>query len=347
MSKIIDEYLQIIYKKCEPKLKSDTTLDKISDYDIIVPSNDNLDILTQYNYNKEQLKIFAKHYKLKVSGNKKELSCRIYCFLKLSRYITKIQKIVRGRLQRKYNLSHGPAFLDRSLCNNNTDFFTMDDIADLPCKQFFSYKDDDNFIYGFDIISLYNLLKKEENEPKNPYNRRVIPLQAIVQLRTMLRLSKLLKIPINVDIKDVFQEVSSKKSIELRILDLFQSMDALGNYSNSIWFTSLTRNQLIKFIRELVDIWTYRTQLTVETKRAICPPNGDPFRNINSYYIHNEPNLDNVRKLIVEVLEKLVNSGIDNDSRALGTYYVLGSLTLVNQNAAEALPWLFQSFSYF
>ena len=96
-----------------------------------------------------------------------------------------------------------------------------------------------------------------------------------------------------------------------------------------------------------MDIWTYRTQLTVETKRAICPPNGDPFRNINSYYIHNEPNLDNVRKLIVEVLEKLVNSGIDNDSRALGTYYVLGSLTLVNQNAAEALPWLFQSFSYF
>jgi len=32
---------------------------------------------------------------------------------------------------------------------------------------------------------------------------------------------------------------------------------------------------------------------------------------------------------------------------ALGAYYVLGALTLVNPNAAAALPWLFQSVAYF
>ena len=32
------------------------------------------------------------------------------------------------------------------------------------------------------------------------------------------------------------------------------------------------------------------------------------------------------------------------DARSLGTYYVLGTLTIVNQQAANALPWLYESF---
>ena len=100
-------------------------------------------------------------------------------------------------------------------------------------------------------------------------------------------------------------------------------------------------------VRELCDIWNYRAQLANETKRNICPPNGDPFRNLSMPYIHTEQNMSNVKKIILEVLEKLVNSGADKDSKALGAYYVLGSLTLVNESAATSLPWLFQSFGYF
>jgi hypothetical protein len=53
-----------------------------------------------------------------------------------------------------------------------------------------------------------------------------------------------------------------------------------------------------------------------------------------------------VKKYILEVLEKFVNSGIDRDSKSLGCYYVLGALTIVNPTAASSLPWLYQSFSY-
>jgi len=94
-------------------------------------------------------------------------------------------------------------------------------------------------------------------------------------------------------------------------------------------------------------MWNYRAQLSQETKRNICPPNGDPFRNLSMTYIHTEPNMFNIKKVVLEVLEKLVNSGIDKDSKSLGAYYVLGGLTLVNQEAATSLPWLFQSVSYF
>ena len=64
-------------------------------------------------------------------------------------------------------------------------------------------------------------------------------------------------------------------------------------------------------------------------------------------YIYTEQNIYNVKKVVLEVLEKLVNNGIDKDSKSLGAYYVLGSLTLVNELAASSLPWLYQSFSYF
>jgi hypothetical protein len=64
-------------------------------------------------------------------------------------------------------------------------------------------------------------------------------------------------------------------------------------------------------------------------------------------YIHTEGNMCNVKKVVLEVLEKLVNNGIDTDSKNLGTFYVLGSLTLVNSEAASALPWFFESMSYY
>ena len=85
----------------------------------------------------------------------------------------------------------------------------------------------------------------------------------------------------------------------------------------------------------------------MEVKLNICPPVGDPFRNISIAYLHTETNMSNVRKVILEVLEKMVNSGVDTDSKSLGAYYVLGGLTLVSENAATSLPWLYQSVSYF
>jgi hypothetical protein len=45
--------------------------------------------------------------------------------------------------------------------------------------------------------------------------------------------------------------------------------------------------------------------------------------------------LHNIKKVILEVMEKLVNSGLDKDSKSLGAIYVLGSLTLVNSSLAE------------
>ena len=70
------------------------------------------------NYSLQQLKTFAKHYKLKISGTKKELITRIYVFLQLSYYVIKIQKVFRGNLQRFFNKLHGPAYKNKKLYFN-------------------------------------------------------------------------------------------------------------------------------------------------------------------------------------------------------------------------------------
>jgi hypothetical protein len=344
---LLEEYLNNITTKCENKMPLIKNPNKISDDKIIIPTINTYNELVCNNYNVTQLKSFAKHYKLKISGNKQQLMSRIYTYLYFSSYIIKIQKIFRGYIVKKYKILHGPASLNRKICTNTDDFISMDPIEDINFHQFISYKDTDGFIYGFDITSLHNLFLKSGEDIKNPYNRNLIPDNVFKNIRSLIRYSKILKININLNFEDDTKKVSNEKAIELRALTLFQTIDSLGNYTNASWFLSLNRNQLIKFIRELIDIWNYRAQVPIQTKRNICPPMGDPFRNLSIQYINTEQNLWNVKKVLLEVMEKIVNSGIDKDSKALGAYYVLGALTLVNSDAATSLPWLFQSVNYF
>jgi len=353
----IEEYMNKLVFKYEKNLKMNKKLNKLN-----TSENDESTILTIYDYNKltennyniQQLKTIAKFYKLKLSGNKKELISRIYMFLFLSSYIIKIQKIFRGRLQRIFNAYFGPALKKREICTNDTDFVTMDDLKDLQYGQFYSFKDNYGRVYGFDIASIYNLIYKNTDTINinkvggiNPYNRNKIPSFVMIDLKMIVRTSKILQIKINLDFDTGIGNVSNTKTVEMRALTLFQNIDSLGNYSSPEWFLTLNRNQLIKFMRELSDIWNYRAQLSNEIKQKICPPNGDPFRNINLSYIVNEDDVLNIKKKVLDVLEKFVTNGVDRDSKTLGAYYVLGALTLVNDSAATSLPWLFQSVSYF
>jgi len=339
-----NDYVSFLADKVSKNFPLLKKLDKIDGELESIPNFNEYELLLKYNYNIKQLKQIAKEHKLKITGNKQQLVSRIYSYLYLSNLVIRVQKRIRGCLQRKYNNIHGPAFKNRSLCTNNFDFLSMDELTTIPNEQFFSFKDDDGFIYGFDILSLHNLIYKCNGAVKNPFNQQALTSKVIENFRSLLRLSRVLNINILTELSDVTKEVSDKKSVELRALTLFQNIDALGNYSNAQWFLTLNRNQLIKFVRELVDIWQYRANLSNDVKRAICPPSGNPFQRLPNYNIlQTLENLDDVRKIILEILEKFVNTGIDKDNKCLGAYYVLVAITLVNNEAATSLPWLFEA----
>ena len=164
-----------------------------------------------------------------------------------------------------------------------------------------------------------------------------------LDIRAFIRLSKILKHKINLSINT--QVLSSKQNINQRILAIFQTIDNLGNYTNIHWFSSLDRLLIVKYIRELYDIWSYRADLSLAIKQEICPPNGDPFRNTNINLLNNLT-LENLQHFTLTIIENLVNTGINEESKKLGAYYVLCSLTLVNHEAAIALPWLYQAVAH-
>lgn len=200
---------------------------KINDENIIIPTIKDYHEISNYNYNLSQLKMIAKTYKYKITGNKNELIIRIYSNLYFSSFIIKIQKIFRGLLSRKYKKLHGPASLNRKICTNKDDFITMEPVEEINFHQFLSYKDNDGFIYGFDIISLHNLFLKSKDIEfvQNPYNRNIIPEFVIKTIKSIIRLSRILKIHINLHYEDDTQTLSVEKSVELRALSLFQNID--------------------------------------------------------------------------------------------------------------------------
>lgn len=318
-----------------------------------IPQFNEYELLMKYNYKVPELKLICRHYKLKISGNKNELLDRTYSHLKLSFNIQKIQKIWKRYLNNKYNRLKGPALIKRNICVNHIDFYSMDPINKIHYKQFISYKDSDEKIYGFDILSLIKLIKSQTPinkniiiHPKNPYNRNDIPVEIINNLSKILKISKFMNDKIETEEKIENIIVDEKKEYELKILSIFQIIDSLGFYTDHNWFLEISNNRtmLIRFIRELYDIWNYRLDLSHLNKRQISPPIGDPFRSssINLNIMQSYP-LRVIQDKILILIGAFIKNGLTNDFKYQGASIVLSGLTLVSNNAAIGLPWLYQS----
>ena len=310
----------------------------------------NYKTLLNVKYKMDELKKLCGKYKVSKAGNKDEWTRRLYEYCENSIHPLKIQKVFRGHLYRRLHKIQGPALMDRKICTNDSDFFTMDSMSEIPVNQFYSYKDNDGFIYGFNIVSLHNLLLKEGSRASNPYNRNEFDNKLKENVSKMVKISRILKIPIEIEIKNEIMDPA--KRMELKILELFQTMNSYGNYANSDWFIDLSKNQHIRFARELVDIWNYRALLTNVKKQEICPPHGTPFLGtpyfanvVNNISLNNISN-ETIVKYNVQIIENLIKSALDIDNKMLGTFYVLSALTLVSQPAREAMPWLYDAVVY-
>jgi asparagine synthase (glutamine-hydrolysing) len=67
---------------------------------------------------------------------------------------------------------------------NEDDFLTMERMVDLPKTQFFSFKDSDGFVYGFDAMSFYQLIYVNKILT-NPYTRRDFQKETIERVQKL------------------------------------------------------------------------------------------------------------------------------------------------------------------
>jgi hypothetical protein len=338
-------------------------------------------VLKKYKLN--ELKQIAKSNKLRISGTKKSLIERIEQSFGKSIKCVNIQKIFRGYIVKKSFKLRGEGYKNRKLCINESDFYTLEPIQEIPVEYFFTFKsNDDKFLFGCNIVSLLHLIKNK-TAVKNPYNREHIKIDVI---QTILKLYNLIKIIYTLDedapvintnmlmsihsninenrvvresihrprsavtlsdeiVNDRTQRLTSMraKPLQTRIQELFMDIDQLGNYTNYQWFSNLERRDYIRLYRTLHDIWTYRGHLSREMKCKICILE-DPFHEINRERFHfHEASIDVIREVCLKIFEQMVYCGIDDEYRKIGTLHALSALTMVSISARTAMPWLYES----
>ena len=224
----------------------------------------NYKYLCSFNYTIDELKIHLKNNKMKVTGKKGELYKRLYFYMYLMYSCIYIQKNYRNLLCNRLNELHGPAKIQRNLCVNDTDFFTLDDIKSIHYDEFYSFKDESNFIYGFNIKSIYNLIKSGKYQ--NPYNLKELSPDIFNNISKFIKISDILNIKLNLKLEEL-----QNMSYDKRLNDIFHEIDLLGNYTNPLWFKNLSFRRKIVFLKELHDIWIYRANIDNSVRLEIYP----------------------------------------------------------------------------
>jgi len=325
-----------------------------------------------------ELKHIAKINRLHVTGNKQTIINRIFIhFYKIDKAV-RIQSVFRRHLVQKLFRLRGPAFRNRRLCVNETDFYTLEPLIDVPHEQFYSYADEGAFVYGFNIYSLITLLRKK-GKIVNPYNREklnALNQENIMSIYRLMRIcfpdsqdenekpatepvpprrpvreaNVLVSTTASVQSNDAYQRLETQrlKPVPVRIQDLFFEIDQLGNYTNREWFSNLDRRELIQFYLCMFEVWNFRGMMSTDTKSKISPV--DPFlsvfenrRNLNirAYFI--EKPTDEIQEGCLRLCENLVYPGVDIDFRRLGALHVLRCLTVVSVPARTNMMWLYES----
>ena len=343
-------------------------------------------LLNKINYKKytiPELKVVCKEYKLRVTATKPVLIERIDTMFKRIKFSIIIQRNFRKKLVIDWLNSKGPALKNRNICNNNTDFITLEPLEEIHTQNFFSYTDNKNFTYGFDITSLIHNFYTT-GKLKNPYTRdnmdkklldkiiKVFKITCILydefkqQNEQYTKYKRIHRTPVHsIGSRrnsgpfnyrphfnpNAFQTTENRdrwariveirsRSLNERIENLFIEIDLLGNYTQSYWFNNLNYNQYVRFFRHLNDIWNFRSGMSHTIKINICPYY-NPFENVFRSGV--ELNYLMLKTGCLTIFENLVYAGTSEEYRKIGTLHALSALTLVNNDARNALPWLYES----
>jgi hypothetical protein len=236
----------------------------------------------------------------------------------------------------------GHAYHVRSIATNDTDFFSADPVQDISGSMFFSYKDMDNHVYAFDIRSIYTLIHRARvsgSPPQNPFTRTNLDTTVIRRVNTIVKHLHVHKISTE---WAPLEPPTPEQQLCMKVVDLFHIIDELNYYSSPDWFLKLDQDNNLRFYTELHSIWTHRAGLSIAQKSAIVPGfNHQLFR--HPPWALRSQSLATMQKLNINTIRTIITSATDRNDRILGAMYVVSALTLVNEDARRAYPWLYES----
>jgi hypothetical protein len=279
--------------------------------------------------------------------------------------IIKLQRLIRKyRFKiRKWNRGAG-ALNPMTLCLNKDDFCSLDQLDTIPKRLLFTYRDEDGFVYGFNLLSFLELLSGCE-QPLNPYNRKPISRDVIHRANKYYRI---LDSWSKIDENDVLAQqsaqsiqsnrhsiqplldggqptvrISLKERTKLRLQSVFQKINYLGYQTNTDWLLDKPVQILINFIKTMARNWSFQLGFSDATKQSLLAP-ADllVFESLVNDSYHNQQlgyaNTLLLMNRILAVLEPLINNPSDPNSAAL---LVLYSLYYIEpRRVSIANPWM-------
>ena len=276
------------------------------------------------------LKVLKKACNIKGVYNKKELAIILYNTMRIHYSLGVIIRSYRNYKLKKYELLLG---LENEYVNTE-DFESLESLSLMDKHDLMGVREEGK-VYGFDIVSFENLLLKYKENAFNPYTRTLLDADARRRFKEIIYLKRLFKYGTRI------KREKAKDTIESRLENVFYKINELGNYADSCWVQELTKERLIKFMYELADIWEYRANLSQQSKRRIYA-HLNPFSDLRMSRLPIDT-MEVLQQKVIKIIERFISSE-EQEHASLGAFYVLGAITLVNNNAAEALPWLYQSF---
>jgi len=258
---------------------------------------------------------------------KKLIIKRFEPYLKHVSSIVSIQKVFKG-----WNIRR------RNHCNNKEDCGTMDLLHDIPIQYYIDYKDEEGFVYGFDIRSLHIIMA--EVTPVNPFTQKQMSTNEHFFEKYNNKISSI-KEKEGV-IKFESPKLTKEQRFNQTLVRVFQKIDMLGHYTDIAWFQNMNLIDLKDFYKGAYDIFAFRAQLSHEVRQRIVR-DGILFQNfIGNLYHINERNKNILQYEILREIERILDEGEDRDSKILGITLILTVFVEISPQAALSLSHLDQ-----
>lgn len=287
----------------------------------------------------------CKSQKKCLNKNKETIYCNKHIKIAMP-YIIKIQKWWKNIYPKLLIKKKGYGYYNRSICNNDDDFYSFEKISEIPNTFFVSYfEKETNKVWGYDIRSLYKLFTTHKHQPKyedthktdkkslymNPYTT-IYFSEAFIK-----KINDLCKNNINKN-NDEYSHFEYEYLIHRQWIDILIEFNMFGYDIQEKWIFDLDDQNLIKLILELKDIIYYRAYLThnqiLEMFNSTYPFN----YSIDILY---ESDKFKILELLYRELKKIMS--IQNrPTQEHGILLFLTSLTMVNIDALNSFSYLVQ-----
>ena len=286
----------------------------------------------------------ARNVRFKANSNKRQmyrlLFDRLYSFAHddldaLDKAVLKITRVYKGWKVRHSLCLHGPAALNVSICNNEVDPITMDDLKDIPRTDLFSFTDIDGKVYGFDVQAFWKWF--QAGNEYNPFTRNLMSDQVKARLFDSWQ-----------DSCKYAGPAASPAAIvntQERAFDIFHSIYLLtGNFVDEAWFMDLDRIGLLRMYRCLHDIWICQTDMPHQERLSFSPAHAPIMSQLIDVCFRRLYKFQKLQQVLLSEFELLLKNPQNKQDKCTSALWILVALTMVSRSAAYHLPHLCQTY---